>query len=447
MDSRRVATAVFTVLVFLVAGAISLIRLQLTYSDAVTDVLWAEDGLFPFCVRRADVLSCTFEAYAGYLLLIPRLLAGVVAMFPMPDWALAANLTAAVVAGVGAAIVFLLVRASGRLLATSIFVALLAVALPLAAIETINVSAMAMSQLLIASSVFLALPPKARWAMGGGALLLLLTAMTTPAAIALVLPLAYQWWRRSIAPAGMYWLSGGLLIGLVIQGIVILSPEERRSVLPTWDRFITWIDATVAALGTLIPGVNFSDATEVFGLGMLPASPWLAPLVMLGLLIFAVGALRRGHSVVRNAAGLILLTGLLASAVPSTTGYVSNRYFVVPVVLTATAFLLLIDEGLQHRIVSRKRSELIVTLLGLIAVILWWPSFPASELRAVPGTPWKSVVQDYVNGCPTNPDLPLRLLLSPNDWPSERDFNELTDPMFLCRELTVLAPELEVWGR
>ena len=44
-------------------------------------MLWAEDGLFTLCNQKADFVSCVVDSLAGYLLVTPRLLAGIV--FPI----------------------------------------------------------------------------------------------------------------------------------------------------------------------------------------------------------------------------------------------------------------------------------------------------------------------------------------------------------------------------
>lgn len=77
----RPRLALPAMIVGLVALGVSLLRLWLGNHEALTQVLWAEDGLFPLCIEKAGFLKCLVDPFAGYLLLLPRLLAGVVRFF------------------------------------------------------------------------------------------------------------------------------------------------------------------------------------------------------------------------------------------------------------------------------------------------------------------------------------------------------------------------------
>ena len=86
-----------------IAALISVGRLWLFDRSAPSEVLWAEDGLFTLCIHKADFWTCLTDPFAGYLLLAPRVLVWPVSLLPWETWALAANLVAALLAGVIAA--------------------------------------------------------------------------------------------------------------------------------------------------------------------------------------------------------------------------------------------------------------------------------------------------------------------------------------------------------
>jgi len=81
-----------------VAGTTSVGRLWLANPEVLGQVLWAEDGLFPLCAMQSGFLTCLFEPFAGYLLFAPRVIAGLVALAPLVDWAAFANGIAAALA-------------------------------------------------------------------------------------------------------------------------------------------------------------------------------------------------------------------------------------------------------------------------------------------------------------------------------------------------------------
>jgi uncharacterized membrane protein YhhN len=136
----------------------------------------------------------------------------------------------------------------------------------------------------------------------------------------------------------------------------------------------------------------------------------------------------------RQGAGILIVLGVLLGAIPSVSGYVSNRYFVVPVVLWLSAGLLLLDDYLRVR--ERARSTvingLVMAAVAALLAVLWWPSLPASELRAK-GTPvWSVMLQDFRNACPGNPDLGVLFRFTPFDWPQGGDLTEPMTPIATC---------------
>ena len=119
-------------------AVISALRLWLGNSDSLTQVLWAEDGVFPLCIHKADFISCVVDPFAGYLLVAPRTLAGIVSFFPLSDWAVVANVVAAVVAGVITGLAYLILRRGGMGQVVSVLGGLIPVMIPIVGYEAVQ---------------------------------------------------------------------------------------------------------------------------------------------------------------------------------------------------------------------------------------------------------------------------------------------------------------------
>src|SRR5690606_21501253 len=87
---------VFTV--SLVALA-TLLQLWRTADHVATNSIWAEDGVIVLSDSlNLSFLDAIFTPYAGYLILVPRLIGEVAMLFPLQDAALAISLTSALAA-------------------------------------------------------------------------------------------------------------------------------------------------------------------------------------------------------------------------------------------------------------------------------------------------------------------------------------------------------------
>ena len=410
------------------AAAISLLRLQLSNSDALRQNLWAEDGLFPLCVRKADVFECLTEPFAGYLLAVPRFIAGFVSLWPLMEWAAIANIAAAALVGVCAGVIFSLVYRSGFSAAASALVSLLIVAVPLVGVEGINVYASSYMPLLVAATLavsFVRSDIHIVWYWIG----LLLVSATLPSAIILLLPVAVYAIRGQITARQAVAFSSSLTIGFLMQLVTALTATEPRLIEVNEETFRNWVDATPQAVATLIPGTNVGEATEAFGMGSLQRSPLLGAILLLAIVGTGGWLVLRNRSPQRNGIGFLLLLGTAFGAIPSISGYVSNRYFVVPVVLWAAAAALGLDAVLRSSI-----RNYVFAGLATILAILWLPSMPASEVRATPNPPWQPKVTEWQDACDIDPNLELVLEFSPYSWP-QRGGDALTSASTDCASI------------
>ena len=358
------------ILVGVLAGVASLSRLLIAAPDALQQMVWAEDGLFPLCVRKVGFIACLSDSFAGYLLTVPRVIAGGVAQLPLPSWPLATNLIAAVLVGLVSAFTYVILRSGPDPVSVpfSMLVALLPATAPIMGFETLGVIASVYTPLLFLTGLAIAMPsPQARgwrWLVAVG---FLLCALTIPSAIALVIGIAIQRWARRISVKDAWVLGSALVIGLALQGLVILTADEQRSIAPTLGALGQLGDALPNALLTLIPGITIGPAT-VLDFAVTPA-PGLGLVLALALIIGGTALVLRHRTPTSTAIGLLLLTGIVVLAVPTLTGYPNNRYFAAPVLLWAAAGLLALNSLLQSRAASTRR--LVTAGLVLAMVYLW----------------------------------------------------------------------------
>lgn len=402
-------------LVGLLAAGISIGRLWLANPSAPQEVLWAEDGLFPLCIRKADFFTCLAEPYAGYFLFIPRVLAWPVEILPWQYWALASNILAAILAGVIAAFLLIVTRKSGLNWFVSIAIALLPVIAPMSGLEAINSVSSSYMLLLYASTIAVALPDTAnqhrRWSIGIG-LLLLTTALTIPSAVVLIPIVAMQWARRGISlKTSVGWLVS-IIIGLTVQVIAALSADAPRQIDFGRDTLNSWADSIPVSLLTYWPGLSIGEYSffSNFTLRPLGTTGWLVASAILATGVALIANGWRRHDTPRTPAGLLLIAGLGFGLIPSAIGDPNNRYFVVPLALWGAAVLVVLEPT-----ISRTRLWIRTTFIAVVLVI-WWPAIPASEFRSTPAPPWTQEVERVEAACLSDPAFIDRPIFSPF-WP------------------------------
>lgn len=430
MTARRLGASLA---VGLVGSGLSIGRLWLANADAPSQVLWAEDGLFPLCVEKAGFLSCLVDPFAGYLLLAPRALAGIVAALPASSWAVATNVLAALLAGLVCALAFAWSRRAGLSAVSAVIVGLLPVTVPLVGVEAVNALGSAYMPLLFLATVVVALVPRAP-VVGGGltwaiALLLLLTALTIPLAALLLAVVAWQVLRGALPRrAGIAWAIA-LVLGTAAQVATALTAERPRAITIGSDSLASYFEALPRTMATLV-GARAEVALD--GGFTLPSAPtWLGPIAfVLVLVLGAIGAWRRDDLV--RGAGLMALAGLAFGLMPSVIGWANNRYFVVPLLLWAAAIVTALDGPVRRWASSGPRRVAVGALVAIVAAA-WAFGLPASQWRATPAPPWQDEVARVVARCVTDPAIEERPIFSPFWPPNWGDgLSEPTHPNFPC---------------
>jgi hypothetical protein len=384
-------------------------RVLLANHQALSTLVWAEDGLFPLCVRAHGLLPCTVDPYAGYLLVVPRLAAWPVSLLALDSWPFATNAVAALLAASAAVIVVVVLRAAGSGVVTSGLVALLPVLAPIMGFEAINVSGSVYMLLLFAATVALCFPPPERfptWAYAGG---LALAGLTVPSSAVLLIPLAVQSLRRRIPRRGAIVTGLALVLALAVQAFVAATAEVPRGVEISGATLRAWVDALPTAVLTVVPGqVELAaDGTFTPTGGM---SWGLAGLGLVALLVVGGAWLVLLRGATENGVGLLVLVGVAVGAIPAVVGYANNRYFVIPVLLWLAACLVALDRWVPWR------REVVMAMVACALVVLWIPGLRASDFRATAGPEWTVMLEQARAACAAASSSTVALTFTPS-WP------------------------------
>jgi len=432
VSNKRARVWPWSVLVGVASAAISLGRLWLGNSAALVENLWAEDGLFPLCIHKADFWTCLSDPFAGYLLFLPRLLAWPTSSLPLEWWALSANVLSALLAGVISALALVIMRRADLGWFVSVAAALLPVLAPMVGLEAINAIGSSYMLLLYLSTLAVLFLPNSGWSRWGAiavAALLLVTALTIPSAIVLVALVLVQWSRKALRATVVAWWLSGLVIGLAAQALVAFSAPTRRPVSLNSESLNSWADSIPVSVLTYWPGLSIGEYSFFtnFSLAPLSLTGWLfvVALVTVGIWQLVAGwGITAGH---RASVGMLVLAGLAFGLIPTAIGYTNNRYFVVPLLLWGAAALVAAD-GL----IRRTRPWALAAVTALVLVI-WWPAMAASEFRSTPAPNWTDEVARIKAKCLADPgfvDRPIFTPFWPPNWGDGLD--EPTHPNLPC---------------
>jgi len=403
----------------IVGALISALRLWLGNSDSLTQVLWAEDGVFPLCIHKADFFSCVFDPFAGYLLLAPRSLAGLVALFPLSAWAVVTNILAAIVAGLIVAMAYVILRRGGMGQVVSVLGGLIPVLIPIVGYEALQALGSVYMPLLYLSVLAVVFPSALnRWVVFS---LLLLTVLTIPTTV-LLLPLVALWWlRKAINLSTFVTWSGALLVGGLIQFMVATNASKPRAVELGPDGVSTWANSVLPAFMTNIPGFGSASADP----SAFPSiDQWsLGWLVVIAVILISVAL----FAFVSRSAGALVFMGLLFSAFPAIFDGPGNRYFVVPVMLFTLAALVSLNKLLLGR------TWWVSGIVVAVVLALWLPQLPAGAFRSTPAPAWSDEVARVSAACKADPALSERIMFTPFWPPNWGDaLSEPTHPSVDC---------------
>jgi hypothetical protein len=233
------------------------------------------------------------DPFAGYLLVAPRMLAGIVSFFPLSDWAVVANVVAAVVAGVITGLAYLILRRGGMGQVVSVLGGLIPVMIPIVGYEAVQ-----------------SLGNVYQWLLYVSVLAVVFSSALNRWAVFALLPLVVLWWlRKSSSLSTLITWSGALLGGGLAQFLVASNATKPRTVELAPDGVSTWANSLLPAFMTNVPGFisDGSDPTR-------EQWPW-AWLILVALTALGVFLVVRGWPAGDSATvGALVLTGVVLSA-------------------------------------------------------------------------------------------------------------------------------------
>jgi hypothetical protein len=370
LEPRRLTRVEATVvIVALLTVGVILALLRLGWSASLNTV-WAEDG--PIYLQAAltqDFLHAVFSPYAGYLVVVPRLIAEVATLVPLKYAPATISIVSALVAALSGLAVW---QASEGHVRDPYLRGGLALATLLAATagqETLDSAAYAPWYMLIASFWLLFLRPRTIWGACLAGSFLLLTGLSTPG-VWFFLPLAGLRVlalrdRRDAIVLGSY------AVGAAVQVPVVLGQQQGESEWATeiWTGFMQRV-VDGGVFGQRLGGNLWADLgwpfLIVLGVAVLiglaiglrksvPAASWFAALAIpTGIVMFLASVYQRD-----------VVSNIFWSA--GSSGGTASRYVLVPSLLLISAAVVLVDGTIRNR---DKRGHFSWAVAATVAVLL-----------------------------------------------------------------------------
>lgn len=414
----------FPAVVGLLAALASLGRICWANSSGLTQILWAEDGLFTLCAEKVGVLSCVVDPYAGYSTFLPRLFAGITSLFAPSSWALVANVLAALLVGITSGILAWWLQRFGFGKVTSASSALLIVLAPIVGFEVINVFACAYVPLLVLGTIMIVFPIDP-YPTKTVSVVLLIATLTIPTAALLLGPLAIQIFVKKMNKRIGGIVAASIFLGLAVQVAFIATTSIPRATNLGMDSFSDWVSSMPIALLTFIPGLNIGKSTIFTNYSTAPGSA-LNWVIILGLVAIGTWLIFKRTGVGRNI-GLLMVTALALGAAPAIFLAANVRYFVVPCLLIGVAFIVMLDTRI------RQLSPLALVMSAGVVLLVWWPSLPASQWRTTPAPAWQTEVARVAAHCKSDQSQMERPIFTPFFPPNWGDgMVEPTYPALPC---------------
>jgi len=415
MTTRRKSYLSQGVLVGIVISLISLCRIMTGSESAISTILWAEDGLFPLCIRNNGFVSCLLDPYGGSLHLPPRLLATIVAPVSISYWPLVANLLAGILAGTVGGMIYLILRRAEYTwpLATSLAVVpVLHHSLSQESINAYSNSYIPIAYLFVivylVPRVLNLFRPITLWTFTVFGIL------TLPSLIAVV-PMAVLIGRaRQVGTRKYFAIGTAVLIGVATQSIWVMRSQRNR--VPGINR------ATIGNWAVRIPekmveAIIGAGSTSREILRLSTVHTWLFAGIAL-FLLFAICIFGVFDREPRRTAAAFVLSGLTLSAIPSVMYVPVYRYFIWFQILVVAALVFATLTSTRHP--SFKLLVLVALLPSTVS------GLPAKPSRVSMAYSWTSSLTAAREECRDPGQIDAEILFAP-DWPTEAGIDFLTE--------------------
>lgn len=380
------------------------------------DTLWAEDGpIFLAGAIENGFLDAITTEYAGYLVLVPRLIGEVGAAFPLRDAPAAMAVTSAIFVALSGLAVW---YAAAAHIASPLLRGALAALTMLTAVggtETIVSTANVPWFMLVASFWLLLWRPRTRWSATLGALFIAATALSTPGTL-FFLPLALL--RAFAVRDGRDLAIVGGYFGANLVQLYAIARSDYEGVEPVWTGDIWSVLLQRVADGALF---GLRAGGEIWALLGWPFLILITIALLAGLVL---GAWRSTPSVRWLAALTIPIAAVMfvvsiyqrAVAIPMLWhggDWIADagRYAVVPVMLLVSLVFAIVDRGWRGRNwAQRPRLGVAVVAVILASALV---SLPARNVAGRGTPPWSASMDKAERTCSAAPGSAAIFDISP----------------------------------
>jgi hypothetical protein len=413
----RIEAALVIVSVLVLAVVLQLLRLGL---PASLDSLWAEDGpIFLEATLFEGFGDAVTSPYAGYLVLVPRLIAEVASLVPLQDAAAAISILAATVVAISGLVVW---YASAGLIRSPVrrgLLAALTVLAPVAGLESIDSAAYVGWYMLFATFWLLLWRPRTTAGAALAALFILATGLTTPG-VWFFLPLAAL---RAVAIRDRrdWAIVGSYAVGAAVQ-VPVLIANQGEAVDPSWSNeiLISYVQRVIG--GGLFGQELGGSLWALLGLPFLIALS-LGAAALLVVLVRRSGPTGRWLAAIAVPTSLALyVISLYQRAVGGNMGWgfgtfngSGGRYAIVPALLLASAALVLVEDSTRRRGGGAATRWLGIGIAALLALAIV-TSFPQGERDHRGGSAWGTTLKTAAASCQAKGLSEADVFISPPEF-------------------------------
>jgi hypothetical protein len=373
------------------------------------DTIYAED-YWEF-LTQAIQHPWHLAGYAGYVQILPRVVAQVVTYLPLADASLAFALMGALIAACSALFIFHASAGHIRSAKLRVLLALGLVLLPAAPMEVIDSGVNALWYLLPVLFWAMLWRPRTRSAIALAAVIGFVAAASNILAMLLAPLLAVRLYvlrRPREHGVTVGWLAGFLLeVPFVIAG-ALRGGDARLNPHATPGQSLAFYGHDV-----LLPSLGWHMSWWLRSFGGINGATAIAAVVLVvsfamilvsqpGTRPFVVTALMAGFT---SAIVSITLNGKLATAPLLPTEQPGNRYTIMPVFLIVSAVIVGVDYALRPRARGHRRSEAglksatAVTMLVVFLAVTWAVDFRYTGWRSRTSWNWAPIAAKWERDC------------------------------------------------
>jgi len=379
--------------------------------------LWAEDGsVFLQGALTESFWHAVSTEYAGYLVLVPRLIGEAASVVPLRDAPAVVSILSAVLVALSGLAVW---HAASAHIANPYLRGVLVVAMvltPVGGLETIDSASYASWYMLFATFWLLLWRPRTQLGAALGATLILATALSNPG-VWFFMPLALL---RGIAIRDRRdaTIVSAFLAGVAAQAVAY-ALSDYEAVEPVWTSHI-W----AVLLQRVVDGAAFGLRLGGEGWKLL-GWPLLIALAVGGAVALAVG-LRRTTWAARAVAAIAVPTALamfVASVYQRAVGDPmlwpadafngsAGRYSIVPVMLLISVAMVTI-EGMRRRREARGGRSWMVVAVASLVLVSTVVSLPERQLSVRGTPPWDASLDAAAASCAADRQAEIAIAISP----------------------------------